>query len=88
MFQIDWLTITPRYLCNHQESGVITNGSSDLKTITLRPVMATRQVTLELTLEQEETIKALFGHSNWEYKEIKPKSGNAVFIEIFILFFH
>ena len=38
--------------------------------------MATRQVTLEVTVEQEETIKALFGHNNWDYKEIKPKTGN------------
>lgn len=37
--------------------------------------MTTRNVTLELTPEQEETIKALFGHSGWEYKEIETKKG-------------
>lgn len=36
--------------------------------------MATRKVILELTVEQEETIKALFGHYNWEYKELEVAS--------------
>ncbi|XP_052249944.1 uncharacterized protein LOC127857542 [Dreissena polymorpha] len=33
--------------------------------------MAARKVTLLLTPEQEETIKALFNHNDWEYIEIK-----------------
>ena len=41
--------------------------------------MASRIVPLELTPEQEETLKALFGHYGWEYKEaplkIKAKAG-------------
>ena len=37
--------------------------------------MTTRQVTLELTTEQEETIKALFGYNGWDYKEIKGNAG-------------
>lgn len=32
-------------------------------------MMATSSVTLELTEEQKETIKALFAHYNWEYVE-------------------
>ena len=41
--------------------------------------MASRRVSLELTQEQEDTVKALFGHYGWEYKElaleIKTKKG-------------
>ena len=33
--------------------------------------MSTRKVTLELTLEQEETMKALFRHTGWDYKEVE-----------------
>ena len=44
--------------------------------------MATRRVIQELTLEQEETIKALFNNNNWDYKEIKRKTGKNIF------FFH
>ena len=32
--------------------------------------MTTRTVFLELTQEQEETIKALFAHNEWDYKEL------------------
>ena len=36
-------------------------------------MMATKCVTLKLTLEQEQTIQALFLHNEWEYIEIKSK---------------
>ena len=52
--------------------------------------MATRRVIQELTLEQEETIKALFNHNNWDYKEIKRNTGQNIFYfpEISEIFCH
>ena len=35
--------------------------------------MTTRNVLLQLTSEQEETIKALFAHNDWDYKELEQK---------------
>ena len=36
---------------------------------------STKRVTLDLTTEQEETIKALFAHNNWDYIEVEPTPG-------------
>ena len=41
------------------------------KVAILLNIMSTRKVTLELTLEQEETIKALFVHTGWDDKEVE-----------------
>ena len=40
--------------------------------------MDKQNITIEVTSEQHETIKSLFIHNDWEYKEIQRKQGMVI----------
>ena len=45
--------------------------------------MEPRRIVLELTVLQEETIKALFAHNDWDFKEIQQPKGKSVYYILF-----